>query len=42
MRYPLYAEADVTVESADGPPEVTVQRVLQAIEARLKGANPQP
>jgi shikimate kinase len=42
VRYPLYAEADVTVESADGPPEVTVQRVLQAIEARLKGANPQP
>lgn len=35
MRYPVYAEADVTVESADGPPEVTVQRVLRAIETEL-------
>ena len=40
VRYPVYAEADLTVESADGPPEVTVQRVLQAIEAELKpGSN---
>ena len=36
LRYPVYAEADLTVESADGPPDVTVQRVLQAIEAELK------
>ena len=41
-RHPVYAEADLTVESADGPPEVTVQRVLQAIEARLSGATTQP
>jgi shikimate kinase len=38
-RYPVYAEADLTVESADGPPDVTVQRVLRAIEAELSGAD---
>lgn len=37
-RYPVYAEADITVESADGPPDVTVQRVLRALEAQLDGA----
>ena len=36
-RYPTYAEADLTVESADGPPDVTVQRVLRALEAKLNG-----
>jgi shikimate kinase len=36
-RHPVYAEADLTVESADGPPDVTVQRVLRAIEAELAG-----
>ncbi|MEZ5832158.1 MAG: shikimate kinase [Dongiaceae bacterium] len=35
VRYPVYAEADLTVESADGPPDVTVQRVLRAIETKL-------
>lgn len=35
VRYPIYAEADLTVESADGPPDVTVQRVLHAIESEL-------
>jgi shikimate kinase len=33
-RYPVYAEADITVESLDGPPELTVERVLEAL-ARL-------
>jgi shikimate kinase len=37
LRHPVYAEADLTVDSADGPPDVTVQRVLQAIEAGLGG-----
>ncbi len=37
VRYPVYAEADLTVESTDGPPDVTVQRVLRAIEAELDG-----
>lgn len=36
-RYPTYAEADLTVDSADGPPDVTVQRVLRALETRLNG-----
>ena len=39
VRYPVYAEADLTVDSADGPPDVTVQRVLRAIETELNGTN---
>ena len=38
VRYPVYAEADLTVESADGPPDVTVQRVLGALEAEFDRA----
>jgi len=34
-RYPVYAEADITVVSDDGPPEATVERVYQGIEAYL-------
>jgi shikimate kinase len=34
-RYPVYAEADLTVDSADGPPDITVQRVLRALETEL-------
>lgn len=30
-RYPIYAEADIRVESADGPPEQTVQRVIDGL-----------
>ncbi len=30
-RYPVYAEADIRVDSADGPPEQTVQRVADAL-----------
>jgi shikimate kinase len=37
LRHPVYAEADLTVDSADGPPDVTVQRVLRAIESQLGG-----
>ena len=33
LRYPVYAEADVVVDSADGPPEVTLDRVLHALES---------
>lgn len=32
-RYPVYAEADITVDSLDGPPELTVERVLAALAA---------
>lgn len=31
-RHPVYAEADVTVESDDRPPEATVETVLTALE----------
>jgi shikimate kinase len=36
-RYPLYAEADITVDSVDGPPEVTLERVITALAAHLRG-----
>lgn len=32
-RYPVYAEADITVNSLDGPPETTLERVLAALSA---------
>jgi shikimate kinase len=35
LRYPVYAESDVTVDSADGPPEMTMDRVLDALDAYL-------
>jgi shikimate kinase len=38
-RYPVYAEADITVDSIDAPPEMTVERVLAALPAT--GAVPQ-
>jgi len=34
-RYPIYAEADITVDSLDGPPEITVERVIAALAAYL-------
>ncbi len=36
-RYPVYGEADVVVDSVDGPPEVTVERVRAAVESYLAG-----
>jgi len=30
-RYPVYAEADITVETVDGPPETTMERVMTAL-----------
>ncbi len=35
QRYPVYAEADLRVDSADGPPEQTVQKVIDALQRRL-------
>jgi shikimate kinase len=32
-RYPVYAEADITVDSQDGPPEATLDRVMAALSA---------
>ena len=34
-RYPVYSQADIIVDSEDGPPEVTVDRVRAVIEAYL-------
>ncbi|MGH6969173.1 MAG: shikimate kinase [Stellaceae bacterium] len=34
-RYPVYAEADVTVDSVDGPAEETLERVLAALAPYL-------
>jgi shikimate kinase len=36
-RYPIYAEADITVESVDGPPEATLAKVVAAL-GRFLGA----
>ncbi|NKB56059.1 MAG: shikimate kinase [Alphaproteobacteria bacterium] len=35
-RYPIYAEADITVDSIDGPAEDTVDSVLSAVAAHLR------
>jgi shikimate kinase len=35
LRYPVYALADITVDSVDAPPEVTVERVYEALSAHL-------
>jgi len=34
-RYPTYAEADITVDSVDGPAEVTLERVFAALKSFL-------
>jgi len=34
-RYPVYAEADIIVDSADGPPEATLERAMAALAAFL-------
>jgi shikimate kinase len=41
VRYPVYAEANLTVDSADGPPEMTLDRVLLALETYLEARNRQ-
>ncbi len=39
-RNPVYAEADIRVESIDGPPETTVERVIEALRKFVAGASP--
>lgn len=34
-RHPVYGDADITVDSADGPPEITVERVRAALREYL-------
>lgn len=31
-RYPVYAEADLTIDTVDGPPEATLAKVIDALE----------
>ena len=35
VRYPVYAEADIVVESTEGPRELTVERVVSALRDHL-------
>ncbi len=37
-RYPVYGEAAIVVDSQDGPPEQTVDRVMEALVDHLDGA----
>jgi shikimate kinase len=37
-RYSLYGEADITVDSVDGPPEVTLERTMAALAAHVRRA----
>jgi len=39
-RYPVYAEADVVVDSVDGPPEMTLGRVLDALRQHYAETDP--
>ncbi len=41
VRYPVYAEADLAVDSADAPPEITTQRVIDALGKYLAGRQAQ-
>ena len=35
QRYPVYAQADVTVDTVDGPPEATLEQVMTALHGHL-------
>jgi len=35
QRHPVYAEANIAVDSADGPPDATLERVVEALESFL-------
>lgn len=39
IRYPVYAEADLVVDSMDGPPEATLSRVVAALEQAVASAS---
>ena len=41
-RYPIYAEAAITVDTLDQPAEATVDRVLAALQAHARSAAPMP
>lgn len=35
QRYPVYALADIAVDTVEGPPEATMERVMSALERYL-------
>jgi len=39
QRYPIYAQADITVDSVDGPPEATLERVMAVLAAQFGAAS---
>jgi shikimate kinase len=39
QRYPIYAQADITIDSVDGPPDATLERVMAALAAQLGAAS---
>lgn len=39
VRYPIYAEADLTVDSDDSPPDITTERVITALRKWLGDAD---
>ena len=39
VRYPVYAQADLTVDSDDSPPDVTTDRVIAAVRQWLGNAD---
>jgi shikimate kinase len=39
-RYPVYAEADITVDSGDGPPDLTTTRTIAALAACARALAP--
>jgi shikimate kinase len=39
-RHPVYAEADITVDSGEGSPEVTTNRVITALAGCARALQP--
>jgi shikimate kinase len=37
-RHPIYAQADITVETVEGPPDATLERVIEALRDYLGAA----
>jgi shikimate kinase len=40
-RYPIYAEADITIDSGNGPPDATASRAIAALERCARTRRPQ-
>ena len=41
-RYPIYAEADITVDSIDGPPDLTLEKIRTALAKYFETDHAQP